>query len=279
MADVLNRICADKRTHVAERKAAMPEADLVARARDQAPPRGFARALAEHAARDDFGLICEIKKASPSKGLIRADFDPPELARAYRDGGAACLSVLTDAPYFQGADAHLEAARAAVDLPVLRKDFILDPYQVTETRALGADAVLLILAALSDAQAQELAEAARGWGLDILAEVHNSDELERARRLPTALIGINNRDLKTLEVNLETTRELAPRVPGDRLTVCESGLYTAADLRSMIDVGAQAFLIGESLMRHADVASATAALHSGAKGGSAGAGASETRRA
>ena len=275
MADVLARICADKRAHVADRKAAAPEPGLAERARAQAAPRGFARALAERAAHDGFGLICEIKKASPSKGMIRSDFDPAILARAYRDGGAACLSVLTDAPYFQGADAHLAAARAAVNLPLLRKDFVLDPYQVVETRALGADAVLLILAALSDDQARELAEASREWGMDVLAEVHDAAELDRACALPTTLIGINNRNLKTLEVDLQTTRELAPHVPGNRLTVCESGLSRPEDLRAMVAAGAQAFLVGESLMRQADVAAATHALRSGA----AAAAGAETRTA
>jgi len=267
MTDVLTRIRAAKRDHVAARKAEAPLTDVEARARDAAPPRGFARALADAAATDGFGLICEIKKASPSRGVIRDDFDPSSLARAYRDGGATCLSVLTDEPYFQGADAHLTQARAAVDLPVLRKDFMLDPYQIAETRALGADAVLLIMAALSDDQARELAEAARGWNMDVLVEVHDGDELERARALPAPLIGINNRDLKTLDVDLDTTRRLAPRVPADRLTVCESGLHTPEDLRAMRDVGARAFLIGESLMRHADVTAATRALRDGAMTG------------
>jgi indole-3-glycerol phosphate synthase len=267
MTDVLTRICAAKRDHVAARKAKAPLADVAARARHARPPRGFARALADTAATAGFGLICEIKKASPSKGVIRDDFDPEALARAYGDGGATCLSVLTDEPYFRGADAHLEAARASVDLPVLRKDFVLDPYQVAESRALGADAVLLIMAALSDDQARELADAARDWGMDVLVEVHDADELDRARALPASLIGINNRDLKTLDVDLDTTRRLAPRVPADRLTVCESGLHTPEDLRAMIDVGARAFLIGESLMRHADVTAATRHLREGAMAG------------
>jgi indole-3-glycerol phosphate synthase len=264
MTDVLTRICADKREHIESRRAQRPLASVETSARRARPPSGFARALADAAATDGFGLICEIKKASPSKGLIRADFDPATLARAYRDGGATCLSVLTDGPYFQGEDVHIQAARTAVDLPILRKDFILDPYQVAETRALGADAVLLILAALSDTQAQELAEAARGWDMDVLVEVHDTDELARARALPTPLIGINNRNLKTLDVDLGTTRQLAPSVPGDRLTVCESGLHTPADLRAMRDIGVRAFLIGESLMRHADVTAATRNLRDGA---------------
>ena len=260
MSDVLTRICASKADEVAARKQATPLADLEARARDQAAPRGFARALSEGAARDGFGLIAEVKRASPSKGLIREDFDPPWIARAYRDGGASCLSVLTDGPYFQGADADLEAARAAVRLPVLRKDFMLEPYQIAESRALGADCVLLILAALSDAQAAELEAAAREHGMDVLVEVHGDDELDRALQLDSPLIGVNNRNLKTLDVDLETSRRLAPRVPSDRLMVCESGLFTRDDLLGMTEHGARAFLIGESLMRQPNVRQATAAL-------------------
>jgi indole-3-glycerol phosphate synthase len=260
MSDVLDRICADKRAHIADCQRLTPLASLEARARGTPAPRGFALTLERRAAADGFGLICEIKKASPSKGLIRSDFDPAHLAGAYRDGGAACLSVLTDVPYFQGSDAHLQAARQAVDLPILRKDFTLDPYQVVEARALGADAVLLIMAALSDAQARELAAAAATWDLDVLVEVHDAAELDRAARIDSSLIGINNRNLKTLGVNLETTRHLAPRVPRGRLTVCESGLSTPDDLAGMARVGARAFLIGESLMRRDDVAWATHAL-------------------
>ncbi len=260
MSDVLLRICADKAAEVAGRKRRTPLAELEARAQRQGRPRGFADALARRAREDDFALICEIKKASPSKGLIRPDFDPPALARAYRDGGAACLSVLTDTPYFQGRDADLEAARQAVELPVLRKDFMLEPYQIAESRALGADCVLLILAALGQAQAGELAATAREWGMDVLLEVHDGAELDRALQLDGRLVGINNRNLKTLEVDLETTRELAPRVPRDRFLVCESGLSTRDDLLSMQALGARAFLIGESLMRQRDVAAATAEL-------------------
>ncbi|MBK1669132.1 indole-3-glycerol-phosphate synthase [Rhodovibrio sodomensis] len=260
MSDVLARICATKAAEVAARKRQTPLADLDARARDRDRPRGFHRALCDGAARDGFGLIAEVKKASPSKGLIREDFDPPWIARAYRDGGAACLSVLTDGPYFQGADAYLEAARAAVELPVLRKDFMLEPYQIVESRALGADCVLLILAALSDAQAAELETAAQDLGMDVLVEVHGDDELDRALQLDSPMIGVNNRNLKTLDVDLETSRRLGPRLPSDRMMICESGLFTRDDLLGMTGHGARAFLIGESLMRQPNVQQATAAL-------------------
>ncbi len=258
--DVLTRICDDKRVAVAHRKSQRPLAEVEAAARTAPPPRGFADALAAAIQGGGFGLIAEIKKASPSKGLIRADFDPPSLARAYAAGGATCLSVLTDEPYFQGKDEYLVTARAAVDLPVLRKDFTLDPYQVAEARALGADCVLLILAALDDTQAAELEAAAEGWGMDVLVEVHDGHELDRALRLKSRLIGVNNRNLKTLHVDLETTEKLAPHLPHDRILVAESGLFVAADLERMAAIGARCFLVGESLMRQPDVTAATRAL-------------------
>jgi indole-3-glycerol phosphate synthase len=221
--------------------------------------RPFAEAL-QKASIEGYGLIAEIKRASPSKGLIRADFDPPALARAYRDGGATCLSVLTDGPSFQGHDDYLVAARGAVDLPVLRKDFLYDPWQVVESRALGADCILVIMASVSDAQAAELEAAAREWGMDVLVEVHDRPELERASLLETRLLGVNNRDLNTFRTDLQTTRDLARRAPEDCLIVSESGLATPDDLTDMARHGARCFLIGESLMRQDDVAVATRAL-------------------
>jgi indole-3-glycerol phosphate synthase len=259
VSDVLAEICAHKRTEVAARKAARPLAEVESAARTADAPRGFAAAL-RRASGTGYGLIAEIKKASPSKGLIRADFDPPELARAYAAGGATCLSVLTDERYFQGADGYLVAARAAVPLPVLRKDFMLDPWQVAEARALGADCILVIMAALSDAQAGELEDAAMSWGMDVLVEVHDAAELDRALALRSPLLGVNNRNLKTMKTDLATTEALASRVPAGRMLVAESGLNSPSDLARMARVGARCFLVGESLMRQPDVTAATRAL-------------------
>ncbi len=263
-SDVLARICADTRAAVAKAKSATSLEALRGQIDTRSnPPRGFGTALKESVVDGHYGLIAEIKKASPSGGLIRPDFDPPGLARAYRDGGAACLSVLTNTLHFQGSRDDLVAARAAVDLPVLRKDFILDPWQVYESRAMGADCILLILAALTDTDARELEELARALDMDVLAEVHDEREVERALGLETQLIGINNRNLKTLATDLATTEELAPQVPPDRFLIAESGIRSHADLRRLAAAGAQCFLVGESLLRQPDVMAATRALLTG----------------
>ncbi|MDH3660316.1 MAG: indole-3-glycerol phosphate synthase TrpC [Alphaproteobacteria bacterium] len=263
MSDVLARICAIKQADVAKRKVAAPLAELERAAADAPPARGFVQAIEKTIATGRLALIAEIKKASPSKGLIRADFDPPTLAKAYEAGGATCLSVLTEEPHFQGSDAFLSQARGAATLPCLRKDFTLDPYQVVEAKVIGADCILLIMAALTDDEAKSLASLAETLGLDVLVEVHDEPELERALRLDAGLIGINNRNLKTLEIDLATTEALAPKVPADRLLVAESGLHCHDDLLRMADVGARCFLVGESLMREADVTAATRRLLTG----------------
>ncbi len=257
MTDTLQRIAAYKREEVLARRAARSSSEIDAAVRAAAPPRGFARAQAKA---PGLALIAEVKKASPSKGLIRADFDPPALARAYAEGGATCLSVLTDGPSFQGADAYLVAARDAVTLPVLRKEFLVDPWQVAESRALGADAILVILAMIDDALAADLMAEAVTYGMDALVEVHDAAELARAAKLGATLIGVNNRDLRTFVTDLSVTERLAPLAPAGALLVAESGIFTHADASRLAAVGAKAMLVGESLMRQPDVTAATRRL-------------------
>lgn len=260
MNNILKKICADKWDHIKTQQAKISFEELEQRAASAPVPRGFVKALQDHLAQDRYGLICEIKKASPSKGVIREDFDPASLAQAYQQGGATCLSVLTDIPYFQGADNNLVAARAAVNLPVLRKDFMLDPYQIVESRALGADCILLIMAALEDQHAIDLEKLAMQLGMDVLIEVHNENEMESALLLQSPLIGINNRDLQSLKVDIAVTERLAAMVPANRILVSESGLSLRADLDRMAASNARCFLIGESLMRQDDVTTAVKVL-------------------
>lgn len=264
MTDTLTEICNKKRDHIAAQKQLAPEAMLYERALKVTPPRGFHTALKKRIATGDIGLIAEVKKASPSKGIIREDFNPVTIANAYENGGATCLSVLTDAPYFQGADGYLIAARAAVNLPVLRKDFMLDVYQVLEARSLGADCILLIMAALSDTQAKELEDVAQELGMDVLVEVHDAPELERAlTHLASKLIGINNRNLKTLAVDLATSETLRKTIPEGYTVVCESGIASPADIARMRAADMHCFLVGESLMREENIATATRQLIGG----------------
>ncbi|MDB5497048.1 MAG: indole-3-glycerol-phosphate synthase [Phenylobacterium sp.] len=260
MSDILERIAAYKREEVAARKAARPLAEVEAAAGSASKPRGFRAALERAHGPGRLALIAEIKKASPSRGLIREDFDPPALAKAYEDGGAACLSVLTDAPSFHGADDYLVAARASTALPCIRKEFLIDPWQVAESRALGADAILVILAMVDDALAAELMAAARAYGMDVLVETHDVAEMARAVRLGADLVGVNNRDLRTFTVDLAVTERLAAAAPPNALLVTESGIFSPADAARLERAGARAMLVGESLMRQADVRKATQLL-------------------